>query len=122
MTLVGTEQDPNLINTRKANIEILVDDSKASMPARWLGDLPCIVLKTNGATDTNQAKPEQIDWEIPETLTVPRVRRDLLSIEKIYRTMGYEMFIRQPENGPSELTNVGTGGDVSIPIRHDPQK
>ena len=122
MSLVGTEQDPNLVNTRKANIEILVADSSASMPARWLGDLPCIVLNTSGAKGIHQAKPERIDWEIPDTLTVPRVRRDLMSIEKFYRTMGYEMFIRQPENGPSELTNVGTGGNVSIPIRHDPVK
>ena len=122
MTLVGTEQDPNLHNTRKANIEILVADNKASMPVRWVGDLPCIVLNTNGTTGIHQAKPERIDWEIPETLMVPRVRCDLLSIKKFYRTMGYKMFIRQPENGSSELTNVGTGGNVSIPIQHDTQK
>ena len=77
MSLVDTERDPNLVNTRKANIEILVADSNTSMPARWLGDLPCIVLNTNGTNGIHQAKPERIDWEIPETLTVPRVRRDL---------------------------------------------
>ena len=32
------------------------------------------------------------------------------------------MHLLQPQNGQSSQTNVGTGGNVSIPIRHDAEK
>ena len=64
-------------------------------------------------------EPTILDWSIPSTLSVKRVRRELLSIEEVYRELGYEMHLRQPQNGISELTNKDTGGNVSILIRHD---
>ena len=121
-TLVEKEQGRNLTNKRPANAEILVADNTASMPAEWLGDLPCVVLNTLETTQDNVQRPTVIDWTIPSTLTVERVRQSLLSIEQFYSLLGYEMHLLQPHNGQSSLTNVGTGGNVSIPIRHDAEK
>ena len=79
-TLVEKEQGRNLTNKRPANAEILVADNTASMHAEWLGDLPCVVLNTLETTQDNVQRPTVIDWTIPSTLTVERVRRSLLSI------------------------------------------
>ena len=121
-TLVEKEQGRDLTNKRPANAEILVADNTASMPAEWLGDLPCVILNTLETQHDNMQQPTVIDWTMPSTLTVERVRRSLLSIEQFYSLLGYEMHLLQPQNGQSSLTNVGTGGNVSIPIRHDAVK
>ena len=87
-TLVGTDQDGNLTNKQPANAEIIVADNAASMPARWLGDLPCVVLNKLASEGD---EPTVLDWTMPSTLSVERVRRELLSIEEVYRELGYEM-------------------------------
>ena len=117
-TLLNASNEANLTNATEAQVTILVADNTASMPASLQGDMRCIVLNAGENPDI----PQLTDWVIPTCLTVPRARRQLLSIEDFYKQKGYELHLRQPENGPSELENISTGGSTRIPVRHDSVK
>ena len=77
--------------------------------------MSCHVLNTAGHAGIEDI----VDFDMPDTLTVERIRRSLFSMEHFYRKLGYETFLRQPQNGPSELTDVYTGGHTRVPLRYD---
>lgn len=116
VTLVPNFMNKFLNHMRPSKWKILVADAKTTMDTDMEGDMPCVILNTPGHTGIDTFT----DFHVP-VITGDRVRRPLLSVEKYYREQGFEIFLRQPGNGPSEITNVHTGGNVRIPVRHDPQ-
>jgi len=116
-TLIPTSMNRFLKRARDSAVRILVADKAASMPVDLEGDLPCTILNVDG----HDGIEETVEFTVP-ALTVERVRRSLFSIESYYRDKGFEIFMRQPLNGPSEITNMHTGGDTRIPIRYDKTK
>ena len=93
---------------------IMVADSDTEMTADSIGKLHSYVANTSDHPDI----PPVVDWD-QTMMTIPNIRRNLMSVEDKYRYEGYELHLPQPENGPCELTNVPSGGNTTIPIRKD---
>ena len=93
---------------------LTADNGGGEMHADKKGDIHMYVANTSGHPNV----PPVTDWKT-KFMTVPTVRRTLMSIEDEWRNEGYTLTLPQPECGPCEFTNVPSGGDQTIPIRHD---
>ena len=90
------------------------DDDGGAMKADKIGTLNMYVANTSGHPNVEPVVDVQEKF-----MTVPKVRRTLMSIEDKWRDEGYELKLPQPENGACYFSNVPSGGDETIPIRHD---
>lgn len=113
-TLVGRTVRKYLKRARKSMFSILVADGNTPpVEADVDGDMPVMVLNT----PQYDGMPEYSDMDIPVTV-LGTLRRSLFSIHDYYKEKGYEVYLRQPQNGPAEITDVHTGGNTCIPLRH----
>ena len=114
-----TPEGTTLYNGVKADhitIGVANSDNESDMKGKRTGTMYCDVINLAG---TREGDDDLIPWEMEMTTVSGPLRRALLSIDDLHVKHGYELFLRQPENGPSELTNRFSGGNVTIPVRYD---
>ena len=117
-TLLFTDVEPVMHNTRKSNARIGVANS-GSMGASMRGSLHTLVLDIAA----NPGISPLTSFTIPNATTVPELSKELFSVDDFFRYHKYNILLRQPdyENGISELYRPAAPGrpESRIPLLYD---
>ena len=108
-TLGFTDLEPYLRDSKRSKVQIHMVDKTNTIPCSREGTLDAVVMNTAGYHDVNPTTPLSLP-----IITVPKLNRELLSVEKYYRDLKYDVIFGHDPT-PCEMRR----GDHRIPFRYD---